>query len=408
MEHIKKIFVSIQFNENEIELGELVSNDRNIYFKYYTDFISKGIEISPLKLKLNNEINKADAMPFNGLFGVFADSLPDGWGTLLLDRALTAKGIDVSDITMLDRLAFVGSNGAGALIYKPEINDEKSKKFEFELDGIAKAANQIITGTATEILDELYILGGSSGGARPKILVGYNAQTEHIIGTEKNLPSGYEHWLIKFPSSADRPDIANIEYAYYKMALDAGIEMSESKLFKGQSGQVYFGTKRFDRIGNNRLHMHSAAGIMHDNFRLSNLDYGNIMDCAFRLERDVRAYEKILRLAAFNIFAHNRDDHSKNISFLMDENGNWKIAPAYDLTFSSSSHGMHSTMVSGESANPTKQHLLELANYFKIKNASNIIDQVQEVIYNWKVYANQYNVSFDSKNRIKKIIGKNS
>ncbi len=408
MEHIKKIFVSIQFNENEIELGELVSNDRNIYFKYYTDFISKGIEISPLKLKLNNEINKADAMPFNGLFGVFADSLPDGWGTLLLDRALTAKGIDVSDITMLDRLAFVGSNGAGALIYKPEINDEKSKKFEFELDGIAKAANQIITGTATEILDELYILGGSSGGARPKILVGYNAQTEHIIRPEKNLPSGYEHWLIKFPSSADRPDIANIEYAYYKMALDAGIEMSESKLFKGQSGQVYFGTKRFDRIGNNRLHMHSAAGMMHDNFRLSNLDYGNIMDCAFRLERDVRAYEKILRLAAFNIFAHNRDDHSKNISFLMDENGKWKIAPAYDLTFSSSSHGMHSTMVSGESANPTKQHLLELANYFKIKNASNIIDQVQEVIYNWKVYANQYNVSFDSKNRIKKIIGKNS
>ncbi len=408
MEHIKKIFVSIQFNENEIELGELVSNDRNIYFKYYTDFISKGIEISPIKLKLNNEINKADAMPFNGLFGVFADSLPDGWGTLLLDRALTAKGIDVSDITMLDRLAFVGSNGAGALIYKPEINDEKSKKFEFELDGIAKAANQIITGTATEILDELYILGGSSGGARPKILVGYNAQTEHIIRPEKNLPSGYEHWLIKFPSSADRPDIANIEYAYYKMALDAGIEMSESKLFKGQSGQVYFGTKRFDRIGNNRLHMHSAAGMMHDNFRLSNLDYGNIMDCAFRLERDVRAYEKILRLAAFNIFAHNRDDHSKNISFLMDENGKWKIAPAYDLTFSSSSHGMHSTMVSGESANPTKQHLLELANYFKIKNASNIIDQVQEVIYNWKVYANQYNVSFDSKNRIKKIIGKNS
>jgi serine/threonine-protein kinase HipA len=408
MEHIKKIFVSIQFNENEIELGELVSNDRNIYFKYYTDFISKGIEISPIKLKLNNEINKADAMPFNGLFGVFADSLPDGWGTLLLDRALTAKGIDVSDITMLDRLAFVGSNGAGALIYKPEINDEKSKKFEFELDGIAKAANQIITGTATEILDELYILGGSSGGARPKILVGYNAQTEHIISPENNLPSGYEHWLIKFPSSADRPDIANIEYAYYKMALDAGIEMSESKLFKGKSGQVYFGTKRFDRIGNNRLHMHSAAGMMHDNFRLSNLDYGNIMDCAFRLERDVRAYEKILRLAAFNIFAHNRDDHSKNISFLMDENGNWKIAPAYDLTFSSSSHGMHSTMVSGESANPTKQHLLELANYFKIKNASNIIDQVQEVIYNWKVYANQYNVSFDSKNRIKKIIGKNS
>jgi serine/threonine-protein kinase HipA len=408
MEHVKKIIVSIQFSKNEIELGELVSEGRAIYFKYYTDFITKGIEISPIKLKLNTGINKADAIPFDGLFGVFADSLPDGWGKLLLDRALTAKGIDISNMTMLDRLAFVGSKGMGALIYKPEIDDGIHKQFEFELDNIAKATHQILTGTATKILDELYILGGSSGGARPKILVGYNPKTKHIIGTEKDLPIGYEHWIIKFPSSSDKADIANIEYAYYKMAIDAGIEMSACKLFKGKSGQVYFGTKRFDRIGNNRLHMHSAAGMMHDNFRLSNLDYGNVMDCAFLLERDVRAYEKVLRIAAFNVFAHNRDDHSKNISFLMDENGNWKVAPAYDLTFSSSGHGMHSTMVSGESANPTKQHLMELANYFKIKNASAIIDQVQAVIYNWKAYAKQSKVSTDSKNRIQKVIGKKS
>jgi serine/threonine-protein kinase HipA len=408
MEHVKKIIVSIQFSKNEIELGELISEGRAIYFKYYTDFINKGIEISPIKLKLNTIINKADAIPFDGLFGVFADSLPDGWGKLLLDRALTAKGIDISNMTMLDRLAFVGSKGMGALIYKPEIDDGIHKQFEFELDNIAKATHQIISGTSIEILDELYILGGSSGGARPKILVGYNPKTQHIIGAEKDLPIGYEHWIIKFPSSSDKADIANIEFAYYKMALDAGIEMSACKLFKGKSGQVYFGTKRFDRIGNNRLHMHSAAGMMHDNFRLSNLDYGNVMDCAFLLERDVRAYEKVLRIAAFNVFAHNRDDHSKNISFLMDENGNWKVAPAYDLTFSSSGHGMHSTMVSGESANPTKQHLMELANYFKIKNASAIIDQVQEVMYNWKDYAVQCKVSTDSKNRIQKVIGKKS
>ena len=406
MEHVKKIIVSIQFSKSEIELGELVSEGRNIYFKYYTDFITKGIEISPIKLKVNTAINKADALPFDGLFGVFADSLPDGWGKLLLDRALTAKGIDTSDLTMLDRLAFVGSKGMGALIYKPEIDDGSHKQFEFELDKIAKATQKIISGTAIEILDELYILSGSSGGARPKIVVGYNPKTQHIMAAEKDLPIGYEHWLIKFPSSSDKADIANIEYAYYKMALDAGIEMSECKLFKGKSGQVYFGTKRFDRIGNHRLHMHSAAGIMHDNFRFSKLDYGHIMDCAFTLERDVNAYEKILRLAAFNVFAHNRDDHSKNISFLMNDTGHWKVAPAYDLTFSSSAHGMHSTMISGESANPTKQHLIDLANYFKIKNASYIIDDIQEVIYNWKDYANQCDIRADSKNRIQKVIGK--
>jgi serine/threonine-protein kinase HipA len=302
----------------------------------------------------------------------------------------------------------VGSNGAGALKYKPEIIDEKQKLFGLELDAIAIASHQILTGTSVEILDELYLLGGSSGGARPKILVGYNPNTQHIIGSIKDLPAGYEHWLIKFPSSSDWQDIANIEYAYYKMAIDAGIEMSDCKLFKGKSGKVYFGTKRFDRIGNKRLHMHSAAGIMHDNFRLSNLDYGHIMDCAFKLERDVKVYEKVLRIAAFNVFAHNRDDHSKNISLLMDEHGNWKLAPAYDITFSSSSHGMHSIMVSGESANPTKQHLLELANYFKIKNAEKIIDQVQATIYNWKIYAKQCKVTTDSKNRIEKVIGKKS
>jgi serine/threonine-protein kinase HipA len=407
MEGIEKIIVSIQLNEEEIAVGELVSDGKNIYFKYYTDFIKRGLEISPIKLKLNNLINKADPIPFDGLYGVFADSLPDGWGKLLLDRALTARGVVVDDITVLDRLAYVGSNGMGALTYKPEIEEEGQAEFKVELDEIAKATNQIITGAATNVLDELFKLGGSSGGARPKILVGYNPITQHLIGTDKTLPNDYEHWLIKFPSSSDRPDIANIEYAYYKMALDAGIEMSESKLFKGLSGQAYFGTKRFDRDGNKRLHLHSAAGIMHDNFRLSNIDYGDLMDCAFKLERDVRAYEKILRLAAFNVFAHNRDDHSKNFAFLMDATGTWKVAPAFDLTFSTSGHGMHSTTVARESKNPTKKHLMELGDYFKIKNANKIIDEVQAVVFNWKAYADQCEVSNESKNRIEKIIGRN-
>jgi serine/threonine-protein kinase HipA len=406
MEHIEKIIVSIHLNDEEVLLGELASGGKNIYFKYYTDFIKRGLEISPIKLKLNNQVNKADPIPFDGLFGVFADSLPDGWGKLLLDRALTARGIEVGDITVLDRLAYVGSNGMGALTYKPEIEEKGQISFNIELDEIAKATNQIINGAATDVLDELFKLGGSSGGARPKILVGYNPNTQHLIGADKKLPNGYEHWLIKFSSSFDKPDIANIEYAYYKMALDAGIEMSESKLFKGLSGQVYFGTKRFDREGNKRLHMHSAAGIMHDNFRLSNIDYGDLMDCAFNLERDVKAYEKILRLAAFNVFAHNRDDHSKNFAFLMDANGSWKVAPAYDLTFSSSGHGMHSTTVAREGKNPTKKHLMELGEYFKIKNASKIIDEVQAVVFNWKTYADQCEVSPESKNRIEKIIGR--
>ncbi len=404
MEHIEKIFVSIKFDKKEIEVGELIQDGRSIYFKYHQDFVKRGLEISPLKLKLNTQLYKADSIPFEGLFGVFDDSLPDGWGKLLLDRSLAAQGFDINDITVLDQLAYVGNNGMGALVYRPEIIDDRQFDFKVELDEIARATNQIINGLATNVLDELFHLGGSSGGARPKILVGYNSTTQHIIKNENVLPNDYEHWLIKFPSSFDRPDIANIEFAYYKMAIDAGIEMSESKLLKGESGQVYFGTKRFDRIHNQRLHMHSAAGIMHDNFRLSNIDYGHLMDCAFLLEKDATAYEKILRLAAFNVFAHNRDDHSKNFAFLMDSEGIWKVAPAYDLTFSSSSHGLHSTCVAGESKNPSKKHLLELGNYFKVKNASQIIDEVKSVVLNWNQYADNCEVGEESKKRIEKAI----
>ena len=404
MEHIEKIFVSIKFDKEEIEVGELIQDGRSIYFKYHQDFVKRGLEISPLKLKLNTQLNKADSIPFEGLFGVFADSLPDGWGKLLLDRSLAAQGVDINDITVLDQLAYVGNNGMGALVYRPEIIDDRQFDFKVELDEIARATNQIINGLATNVLDELFHLGGSSGGARPKILVGYNATNQHIIKNENVLPNDYEHWLIKFPSSFDRPDIANIEFAYYNMAIDAGIEMSESKLLKGESGQVYFGTKRFDRVNNQRLHMHSAAGIMNDNFRLSNIDYGHLMDCAFLLEKDATSYEKILRLAAFNVFAHNRDDHSKNFAFLMDSEGIWKVAPAYDLTFSSSSHGLHSTCVAGESKNPSKKHLLELGNYFKVKNASQIIDEVKSVVLNWNQYADNCEVGEESKKRIEKAI----
>jgi serine/threonine-protein kinase HipA len=157
---------------------------------------------------------------------------------------------------------------------------------------------------------------------------------------------------VKLPLSTDLPDIAQIEYAYYKMALDAGIKMSECKLFEGLSGKTYFATKRFDRIHNERLHLHSTSGMLNDNFRYNNLDYGNVMDSAIRLENCLAAYSKVLRLAAFNMYSHNRSDHSKNISFLMNTTGAWKLAPAYDLTFSNSSHGMHSKLVARESEAP--------------------------------------------------------
>lgn len=401
---IEKLSVALNTGDSVKDVGELVLKDKRIYFKYFPEFIASKIEISPFKLPLTESIVTADNYPFDGLFGVFNDSLPDGWGKLLVDRNLISKGFDLNQISPLDRLAYIGKNSMGALIYKPTFETDIENNNYLDLDTIANEVNSVLEGESTSIIEELYQLGGSSGGARPKIIVGYNPTTNHIIYGKNELPLGYEQWIIKFPSSYDRKDIANIEYAYYLMAKEAGIEMSDCKLFQGKSGKFYFGTKRFDRIGNKKLHLHSASGLLHDNFRLSNLDYGHLMDASFRLEKSVAAYEKVLKLAAFNLYSHNRDDHSKNFSYLMDEFGNWKLAPAYDLTFSNSSHGFHSTMFAGESKLPKKEHLLELAKNFSMKNPEKLINQVKDSISNWKDFANNAEVALDSKVLINRTI----
>lgn len=404
MRNVKRLIVSISLQGEELEIGELVNEQRKIYFKYYPEFIEKGMLISPFKLPLSSSVLIPDTDAFGGLFGVFGDSLPDGWGMLLLDRALTSKGISISEVTPLDRLSFVGHSGMGALIYKPAADPFYDKEMPFELDSIAKETEHVLKGASSDIIEELYRLGGSSGGARPKVLVGYHQGKDHLIFGDENLPEGYEHWIIKFPASNDPSDIAETEFAYYKMAIDAGIEMSQCHLLKGASGRQYFGTKRFDRVEDGRLHMHSVAGLVHDNYRFSNLDYGHVMDAAFRLEKHVEAYEKVLRLAAFNVFAHNRDDHSKNMAFLMDRLGHWKFAPAYDLTFSFSAHGFHSTTVAGEGRSPSSSQLMELAKVFGVKNAQSIIDEVRAVTTQWKEYGKVNGVSKESINLIENTL----
>jgi serine/threonine-protein kinase HipA len=292
----------------------------------------------------------------------------------------------------------------GALTYHPEFEGKQNLSSNIELDIIANEVNHILQGTSSDIIEELFALGGSSGGARPKIFVGYNPNNKELIHGAEVLPEGFENWIIKFPSSSDTPEIAKIEYAYHKMAIKAGIEMSECKLFEGKSGQSYFGTKRFDRIENKRLHVHTASGLMHDNFRASTMDYGHLMDCAFRLEKHVKAYEKIFRLAAFNVFSHNRDDHSKNFSFLMNVEGEWQFAPAYDLTFSNSSYGFHSTMIAGESQNPSKEHLMKLAKHFGLKNGPVIIDEVQSAISEWRKISRECEVDAEEIKKIESVL----
>ena len=400
----KLIYVSIKFSGDEIEVGKLILDNRLVHFKYNDEFLALGLNLSPIKLQFDNSIQIANSEPFHGVFGVFDDSLPDGWGMLLLNRSLEKRGLSLNDINILDQLAYIGDSGKGALIYRPAIKNDKKFSDKIDIDRLKTVMDEVYKGTSTEIIDELMHLGGSSGGARPKANVGYNPKTDELIHGYNALPEGFEHWIIKFPNSEDPKDIANIEYAYYKMALAANIEMNECRLFESASGQQIFATKRFDRIGNNRIHMHSMAGLTHDNFRRSSIDYGHIIDTAYRLEQSATARKKILRLAAFNIYSHNRDDHSKNFSWLMDDSGIWTLAPAYDLTYSSTSIDEHCTRVNGEGANPGRVNILKLAEEFSINRPNEIIEKVQDSISRWPIIAEECGVSSESIIRIQKKI----
>ena len=376
MKTIKSVKAFLNLDYSKSEIGEMILDKNKIYFKYNTDFIASGLQISPFKLPLSPEIMLPKESHFEGLFGVFSDSIPDGWGKLLLDRKLISEGININQINALDRLSYIDKNGLGAISYEPEFENDYNFNQNVNLDVVFNEVQTVIKSSSIDAIEELFLLGGSSGGARPKIHIGFNPKNNEITRSQMDLPKDFEHWIIKFPASNDLQDIALIEFVYNQMARNAGIEVSDFKLFQTQKGKHFFGSKRFDRIGNQKLHLHSAAGLLHDNFRMSTLDYGHIMDCSFNLEKSVQAYDKILRLATFNVLGHNKDDHSKNFSFLMDKNGNWKFAPAYDLTFSNSGFGFHSTSVAGESKNPTLKHLYELAKHFDVKNPNLIFDAV--------------------------------
>jgi Uncharacterized protein related to capsule biosynthesis enzymes len=387
-----KLNVYIQFSELEELVGQLVIDGRRILFKYSDAYLKSGTNLSPNQLTFDDNPQTTGEKPFNGLFGVFADSLPDAWGSLLIKKRLSNDRIAIESLNALDHLTFAGKNSMGALHYKPSVESDQ-QAIEINLDKLNNNISDILKGESCVVIDQLFRRGGSPGGARPKIYAGYNQKTDSLISGIANLPEGYEHWIIKFAANEDSKDIANIELAYYKMALNSGIEMSECRVFNSEAGNSYFGTKRFDRVGNSKLHMLSAAGLLHDDYEHSTLDYGNLIFQAKKLTNNAQEAEQMFRRAVFNVLAHNRDDHSKNFAFLMDANGVWSLAPAYDLTFSSSSQGYHSTACAKNYVDPGRKELLELANIFSINKANVIVDEIKNIIDNWRVYAESCGVS---------------
>lgn len=368
MNRIKKL--TVRYHDRPVGVMALYQN-RQVAFEYTKEWLSDGFSISPFSLPLVQRVFIPKVDPFEGLFGVFADSLPDGWGRLLVDRLLLKNHINPFEISSLDRLAIVGSSGMGALTYEPVHHFDLSNP-AVDLDEIAAECAKMLITDDSDNLDDLFSLGGSSGGARPKILTKINDND----------------WIIKFPSSEDIKSIGVQEYRYSLCARECGIEMEETKLFTSNTGPGYFGTRRFDRKrdeqgGEKRIHMLSVSGMLETSHRIPNLDYNILMKLTLELTKDFSEVEKMYRLMCFNVFAHNRDDHSKNFTFLYDEKKQgWILSPAYDLTDSVSIGGEHATCVNGNGKNPGFSDILEVARKIGIKDqkAKDIATAIKDIV----------------------------
>ena len=352
--------VSLDFGVQKLWVGTLAQDAQQYYFKFSEDFLVSNLEISPLKLIKNDGIMSGPTHVFDGLFGVFNDSLPDGWGKLLTDRSFIESGKAPSAVSALERLALVGKNGIGALVYEPE-SEFNVYKLEGDLDRYAMEAEKLLQEGQSTALDELAAFGGNSVGARPKMHVYYTDLGALLHATPH--PNSFPY-IIKFRAQQDLLDAAKIEFVYYQMAIDCGIEMSESRLFYGDTTRSYFGTLRFDQGEGWRKHFHSMSGLLNDNFRLSTLDYGH----------------------------------------LMDFHGNWRFAPAYDLTFSPSINNCHQLSYAGTYQNPTQTDLNRLAKYFNIKHPTQIIEEVKQALLSFEKYAKLVDIRNSERTLVLKTI----
>lgn len=400
------IQVSYCRGDTPVLMGRLAYKEKRIFFEYDPHFLSLGLELSPFKLPLKAGVLVCEDSVFEGLFGLFNDSLPDGWGRLLLDRKLIKQGVNPKDLSPLDRLAFVGSRGMGALQYAPERSDTVDIEAFKDLDKLAYECFEVLEHDEAAYIDELFTLNASSAGARPKVMLRLLPNQRGFEPLKNNPQDPHNDWLIKFRSSSDPQDVGSIEYAYHLMAEKAGLEVSEAKLFPSKTGPGYFGVKRFDRQEHHFLHMHTVSGLLHADHRLPSLDYATLLKATLWLTRDEREGEKQFRHAVFNVLSHNRDDHAKNFSFLMDAEGSWRVSPAYDLIFSSGPGGEHATSVMREGKNPHRSHLMQLAAHINMKPkiASEIIDQVQSAVARWAHFATLAGVGQKSMKMIQKVL----
>jgi serine/threonine-protein kinase HipA len=381
-------------------VGRLVARDGRIWFEYATSFLTTALQLSPFGLPLRAGVFEGPRTPFEGLHGVFDDSLPDGWGRLLLEREMDRLGVGRARLRPLDRLAWIGRTGMGALAFEPEIEGPRPPAI-IDLSRLAAHAREVLEGEADALVPELLAVGGSPGGARPKAVVWLRTDDTAIHGRED--PAA-EAWLVKFRSREDPPDAGAVEFAYLELARRAGLEVPQSRLFGRGSGEPGFlGVRRFDRKpGGRRIHVHTFCGLLHADHRVPSATYEDLLAATRALTRDERQVRDQFRRMVFNVLAHNRDDHTRNHAFMMEDDGRWHLAPAYDLTFASGPGGEHSMTIGGEGRDPDEAAMRRCADKIGLatRDVEDAFGEVREALLGWDELADELGIT----QRIRRLV----
>jgi len=392
-------------------------------FEYDPNFLKTGLDTAPLMMPLegarrSHTLHSFPALnreTFKGLPGMLSDTLPDKFGQAVVNAWLARQGRSPDDFSIIERLCYTGSRAMGALEFKPAMIEHLDQPVNVEIDEIITLIHNVITHrnslktTITndeqknqEALLDILRIGTSAGGARAKAVIAYNEKTGEVLSGQADAPPGFEHWLVKFDGVSDiefgkTSDFGRIEYAYYKMALSAGINMTDCRLLE-ENGRAHFMIRRFDRVAGKKLHMQSLCAIQHYDFNLAGAyGYEQALMTMRKLKLPKKEQLQLYRRMVFNVIARNQDDHTKNIAFLMNSEGEWSLSPAFDMTHSyKPGEGWtqtHQMTINGKRDHFTRQDLIQVAENNDLKKSEKVIEDVTSTVEQWPEFANEAGVS---------------
>ena len=407
------------------DVGAVAWNEKRGHgeFEYDPEFIRQGWEIAPVMMPLRAGIYSFPGLKqetFHGLPGLLADALPDRYGNRLIEVWLSQQGRSVSDFTPVERLCYMGTRGMGALEFKPAIGPQARKSIPIEISELTELAGRILNsraslkvslrGTREEALNAIIRVGTSAGGNRAKAVIAWNPKTEEVRSGQVTVLEGFEPWILKFDgvndiALGDSKGFGRVEFAYYKMAVAAGIEMNDCRLLE-ENGRAHFMTRRFDRDAHsNKIHMQSLCALGHYDFNAAGeYGYEEAFSLILRLNLGHETMREMYRRMVFNVLARNQDDHTRNIAFLMNQGGTWHLAPAFDVIWAYNSSGIwtnrHQMSVNGKRDGYTVEDLQAPAKQYEIKGAAAILDQVAAAVSRWPEFARKAGVDSELAKKI--------